>query len=136
MGYQDPRLIHPVKVKVSVRRQDQTLWDEDAREPIGNVVSDLAVELPGQVSWKSREVDVGSEGISERFDGYVLFLRKDLAKARIDISEGDRILSIGEGDARVDVSLWIWRLQYRGHYQKQGGWTMLKAWFKDKRPVV
>lgn len=136
MAFRDPTLLHPIPVKVAARRKDETLWDTDAREPIGNVATDQPIQLVAQVSWKSTDTMADVQGNIERMDGYLLFLRKDMIAAGIMVGEGDRILSIGEGEAEVHMTSWVWKIQRRGHYPGQGGWTILKAWFKDKKPVL
>jgi len=136
MSFRDPSLLHPIPVKIAIRRQDETLWDTDAREPIGNVATDPVVPLVAQVSWKTADTISDIQGNVERMDGYLLFLRKDLISKGVMVDAGDRIVSIGEGDGEVLMSSWVWRIQRRGHYPNQGGWTILKAWFKDKKPVL
>ncbi len=138
MGFRDPDLIHPIPVKLKLKREDETLWDNESREPIGNIAGDPTDGLVAQVSWKSAEIIADEQGSVERMDGYLLFLRKDLKEKEITINEGDRILSVGEGDALEEMASWVWKTQLRGHYQstRNSGYTMLKAWFKDKKPVL
>jgi len=136
MGFRDPQLIHPIPVKIAPCRKDETVWDNDAREPIGNVLTDPIVDLVAQISWNTEESVSDKTGNIIHVDGYLLFLRDDLKAKEVVINEGDRIVSIGEGDSEVLMSSWIWKVQRRGHYPNQGGWTMLKAWFKDKKPVL
>lgn len=136
MGWRDPKLLHPIPVKMKLRRKDRTKWDADAREPIGNVRGDVVDGLVAQVSWKSADIIVDEQGNIERMDGYLLFLRKDLKELGVMVGEGDRVLRIGEDDAEVPMTSYVWKIQRRGHYQNKGGWTMLKAWFKDKKPVI
>ena len=136
MAYQDPDLINPIPVQIRYRRKDNTKWDTDSREPIGNVVGDASTGLVAQVSWRSLDVIVDEQGSIERMDGYLLLRRKDLLALSVVVDEGDKILSLGSGDGLVLMASWIWKIQRRGHYASKGGWTLLKAWFKDKRPVL
>ena len=136
MAYQDPDLIHPIPVSLRYRNKDNTKWDADSCEPVGNVVGDNSTGLVAQVSWRSLEIITDEQGGIERMDGYLLFRRKDLLALSVEVDEGDRILSIGSGDGLVVMTSWIWKIQRRGHYASQGGWTLLRAWFKDKRPVL
>jgi hypothetical protein len=117
-----------------LKRQDRTLWDDDAREPVGKVARDAEVTLQAQISWRSEETKAASEGPNEFTEGYALFRRYDLDAAGIDLEQGDQIASIGTGIYQRLGPWYLYMFQYRGHWDDVGGHTLVKAWFTSKSP--
>lgn len=130
-----PRLIHPIPVVVRLRRKAASKMDPDAREPVGKVARSVKYNLQAQISWKRQKTDATSTGSETKTEGYILLRRFDLDALGIDINEGDKIETIGTGIALVEGPFYITMIQYRGHYPGQGGHTLVKAWFNDKKPV-
>ncbi len=138
-----PRLLHITKIYIRQKNTSNTLYDNNAREPIGRMARDTYVELDGQVRWNSQKVFVQSSGIVENTDGYVLFRTYDLNKAGVTLNQGDEIYRMGTGRARLDFDtkqgnhpqLYICGFDFRGHYADQGGHSLVKAWFKEKSPA-
>ena len=132
-----PRLLHRTLVKIrKANRQQTAIWDENFREPIGQVRrKQNPIELYAQV--KNKKIDTAEStegGVSLQSDGYLLFLWRDLINADVMIEQGDRIEEIGENDARREVDYYIVQTTPRGHYPEHGGPTMLKAFFQDREP--
>jgi hypothetical protein len=109
--------------------------DPDTKEPIGKVARNTYNELYAQISWKNEKTEVTIGGKKYVFDGYCLFLKKDLDDKGITIGEGDQVVRMGEGNAEVTVSLYVDAIQRRGHNPIYGGHTLIKAWFNEKQPV-
>jgi len=109
--------------------------DDDAREPVGKVVRDAEIVLPGQVYWQDETFQSSREGLVAKTLGYILLRRYDLDIAGTDIYEGDEIVKFGLYQAELDRTFFIYRLRYRGHYPDMHGHTLIKAWFTDKAPV-
>lgn len=127
-----PNLIHPVPVTICQKVTATTVFDEDAREPIGDVERDSSVVVNGQAKWRSQfDVDMEAGGIEESADGYVLFRRVDLVAAGIELQTFDRITKIGT----IDTDVYITRLEWTAHYPDQGGPTLVKAHFVDRQPA-
>lgn len=130
-----PNLLHPVPITLRLADKDSTLMDEDAGEPIGKVARSVDKIIDGQVSWKMQEFTMREGGKVVTADGYILFRRKDLDEAGINVQEEDLIVNIGEGDGDVNVNFYVVRIQLRGHYPEFGGHTLVKAWYAKKTPV-
>lgn len=133
-----PNLRHPIPVTIKIRRQDLTVMDEDAGEPVGRAVRDSNVTLDGQISWKSDVTDIEIGGKIYKVDGYVLFRIVDLAAESItptQIGEGTKIVRMGTGTGQHDDAFYVYRTDRRGHYPDQGGATLLKVWYGRRRPV-
>jgi hypothetical protein len=126
-----PNLIHPVDCIVQRIDKATTFYDHDAREPVQHAARSTSVTLPGQVSWmaglgqRMREI-----GQSIEADGYVLFRRADLVAAGFELAVNDRITQMGN----VTKEVYIIRLDPSGHYPDQGGYTLMRAWFRDRLP--
>lgn len=131
-----PRLLHITPIYIRQKNTENTLYDNNAREPVGRVATGSLVQLDGQVMWKNQRIYIGSTGVIENTSGYILFRRKDLEKAGVILQQGDNIVQMGKSGALIDVNLYINGFDYRGHYADQNGWTLLKAWFKEKQPAT
>ena len=132
-----PRLLHPIPVKIRKADREQTaVWDENFREPIGQVRrKQRPIELIAQIKNKIEARAVAtSGGVTLQSDGYLLFLWRDLINADVTIDNGDRIVEIGDKDSKRDVDYYIFETTGRGHYPQHGGHTMLKAFFQDRAP--
>jgi len=93
------------------------------------------VKLTAQIKITDADApEQGAAGVSEQSTGYLLFLTADLKVAQIEVSRGDRIVQIGEGDNAREVDYYVTKFQWRGHYPQHGGPTLLKAWFMDRQP--
>lgn len=126
-----PNLIHPVVVEIAQSDTSSTLYDDEAREPIGQVARSTAVELPGQVSYgSSRELSYELGGRRENERGYVLFRQVDLDAKSVTLQPNDRITKIGQ----VEHDSYITRLEPKGHYPDQAGATLVRAYFADRAP--
>lgn len=132
----EPRLIHPIPVKVRVRRKDLSLMDNDAREPIGKVVRDVSKDLIAQISWNKEQSEASPGGEVKKTEGYLLFRVIDLHNAGVTLSSGDKITEIGTGISKQEnLVLYIYRLDPCIYIPALGGHRGLKAYFGDKKPV-
>lgn len=127
-----PRLLHPVPVQIEQANRGATVYDEDARESVGQVAVDAVVTINGQVKYgSSKQLDYQSgAGVQENEKGYVLFRQRDLNAASITLQPSDRIIKIGS----VVHDVYISRLMPTGHYGEHGGNTLVKAFFEDRQP--
>ena len=130
-----PRLLHPVPVEVEQLDRVETIVDEDYREPVQQAVRGPRKTVPGQIKWtfddQLRATLVGAE---QEAQGYILFRRRELRAASLEIKQGDRFVKIGTGANAVLVDLYVVGLRYEGHYPDQGGPALVKAFFKDRMP--
>lgn len=127
-----PRLLHSVPVQIEQADRSATVYDEDAREPVGQVAVSAVVTINGQVKYgSSKQLDYQSgAGVQENEKGYVLFRQRDLDNASITLRLSDRIVKIGV----VDHDAYISRLEPTAHYAEFGGNTLVKAYFADRQP--
>lgn len=127
-----PRLLHPVPVQIERVDIGATVFDDDAREPVGQVAVSAVVTIDGQVKYgSSKQLSYQSgAGVQENEKGYVLFRQRDLDAQSITLQPSDRIIKIG----RVDHDVYITRLMPAGHYGEHGGNTLVKAFFEDRQP--
>jgi len=128
-----PNLIHPVPVYVErVADADDTLWDEDANEPIGERERQSAVRLRAQVRWRSIEdPDWQWAGVDEKTRGYLVFRYRDLERRGVTIERGDRITKVG----KRTVNLFVTGFEDAAHYTDLGGAGFLLAFFEDRTPA-
>lgn len=127
-----PRLLHPVLVQIEQADRSSTIYDDDAREPVGQVAVSTVVTINGQVKYGSSK-QLGyqsSAGVQENEKGYVLFRQRDLDADSIVLKPSDRITMIGT----VIHDVYITRLMPTGHYGAFGGNTLVKAFFEDRQP--
>lgn len=125
-----PRLLHPVLVTLEQSSISNTLYDEDAREPMQQSAYSTPVTIQGQVQYgSSREQSFRFGGIREEESGYVLFRKLDLDGNSITLKINDRITNIGN----IEHDCYITRLEPLGHYSAFGN-TMVKAYFSDRQP--
>lgn len=149
-----PSLIHPVKVTFELLDRDNTLWDDQAREPVRQAVRKGAnpntgsrVTIKGQVSFyfAGAKLDYPEwlrEGVLERSVGYVSVRFIDLKRAGlltldangyfsdIKIKRGDRIIYLG----RRNVNLYVTGFKDFAHYPNLSQ-TMMQVNFDDRAPT-
>jgi hypothetical protein len=131
-----PRLQHPVNIYLRKADKGETaVWDEKLKEPVGQVRrKQKPIKLRAQIGKGSADRAVATEGgTSEKSDGYLLFLTRELKTAKVTIEVDDRIVQIGEGDSAREVDYYVIRLAWRGHYPEHRGHTLLKAFFEDRQ---
>jgi hypothetical protein len=127
-----PRLIHPVSVTIQRIDRATTVYDEDAREPVQQASRFTNLILQGQPRWTSGEqLRISRDGPTVDADGYVLFRYRDLDAAGITLQINDRITQIG----RRTLEVYIVRLDDAGHYTDTNGASLVRAWFKDRKPA-
>lgn len=131
-----PRLLNPVKVQIKKSEKSETFYDDDLREPIGQVTrANVPITVWAQIKTvddDNPQASVG--GPLETTRGYILVKSSDLKKLRFTLDRGDQIIKIGEGDFARNTNYYITKFQHRGHYQSAGGNTLIKAWFADRHP--
>lgn len=148
-----PNLIHPVKVTFELLDRDNTLWDDQAREPVRQAVRKGAqpntgsrVTIKGQISFyfAGAKLDYPEwlrEGVLERTVGYVSLRFKDMKKAglltydvdgkfdEIKIKRGDRIVYL----EKRPTDLYVTGFKDFAHYPGFGQ-TMIQVNFDDRNP--
>lgn len=148
-----PRLIHPVKITFELIDRSNSFFDEQAREPVRQLVRKGTAPntgeqkiVKGQVSFyfagaKLDYPEWTREGVLERTVGYVSFRFRDLKKADlltvdadgnftdIGIKRGDRIVRI----AKRPVNLFVTGFKDFAHYPIHGQ-TMIQVNFDDRHP--
>jgi hypothetical protein len=134
-----PNLIHPVDVEVEKLSRSTTIVDDDFREPIQQGDRSLRVTVPGQPKWLFDDKNIPSKlGSDSEADGYVLFRTQDLRAADggagITIDQGDRFISLGTAPNKRDIDVYVIQVQPAGHYDDQGGPSLIRAFFKDRHP--
>lgn len=126
-----PNLLHPVPVAIQQKDSQATLVDDNFKEPIQQAARLANVSCPGQVKWYTdEELLAGHGGIQADSEGYVLFRYVDLAALGITLKLNDRFTRLGS----VETDLYIVSMKHEGHWQDQGGPTLLKAFFRDRTP--
>lgn len=126
-----PNLIHPVNVTILPLNESATVYDRDAREPVGQVAVSATVTIKAQVAWRvPMDPKWEAMGPVEDVRGYLLFRYLDLTAAGYSPKLGDMITKIGH----VDTLVFMTQLQDAGHYPDQNGATMRMAYFGDRRP--
>jgi hypothetical protein len=132
-----PRLIHPIPVFLRKADREQTaLMDDNLNEPVGQVRREQTpIKLMAQHGNVKDSAAMATEGgVNEKSDGYLLFLTADLNAARVTIERGDRVVQIGDGDVGREVDFYIVKLKYMGHYPRQRGPTLVRAYYEDRHP--
>jgi len=123
-----PRLIHPVDVTIQPLDTSSTLYDRDTRAPVPTQARSATVTISAQVHWARLE-DVNQEaaGPVPRYDGYLVFLRRDLDAAPYVPGPGDRVVLIEQ--ATVDLFL-TGNAQQRGQYGRRH--HLVRCYFEDR----
>ena len=131
-----PRLLHPVPVEIETLDRQQTIVDDDYREEVQTVASAPRVTVPGQVKWGFHDrATISALGPDANADGYVVFRREDLRSAGIgDLKQGDRFRGFGSAENRIDVNVFVEKVQPFAHYGGLGGATLVRAFFRDRSP--
>lgn len=132
MTFQIPFLVQPVDVVVEQLDADATVYDENAREAIGQVARSDAITLSAQISYGKTDGPAwkfgGQGGVSSDSTGRVAFLKRTLDAAGVTLARGDRITSVA-GNVQ---NLYLTEEKLTGH---MSGATNLIVWrFEDKRP--
>ncbi len=126
-----PNLLHPVPCRIEQLDVGETIYDPDTRAPVQQAARTTVVQIQGQVSWESEmEFEPSAGGPMERASGYVLFRFVDLNALSITLRQGDRFAKLGQ----IETDLYLAALEPTGHWQDQGGATMVKAHFTDRQP--
>lgn len=130
--FQIPFLVQPVDVIIEQLNEGSTVYDENAREAIGQVARAAPITLSAQVSYSKTDGPSwkfgGQGGVSSDSLGRVAFMKRTLDAAGITLARGDRITSIA-GNAQ---NLYLTEEKLAGHFS---GVTNIIVWrFEDKRP--
>ena len=126
-----PRLLHPAPIVIQQLSTANTIYDDDAREPIQQAAHASNVTVVGQAQWGlADELAMSGAGPQENASGYVLFRYFDLEAKSVVLRQNDRFIKIG----KQDTDVYIVSLKPTGHYPSAGGATMVKAFFLDRMP--
>lgn len=124
----NPRLLHPVPVIIEVRDLSQTIFDDDAREPVRQVERSTAVTVNAQILWDFRNDPKPLEGGLEYLEsGYILVKLTEIRALGLDFKFGDRITKIGD----LDTELYITRSRPMAHYPPNGA-ALMRYYFGDR----
>ena len=130
-----PSLIHPLPTYVQSIQTEETIQDDDYREPVQDVKYSDTWIIPGSWKWTiAQSLRMQDTGAQEGSSGYVLMRTHDLRVAGKKIKRGDRIVGYGSGIGKVDVDVYVTALQYMGHYPDQLGPSLVRVYFKDRQP--
>lgn len=148
-----PRLIHPVPVTFEIIDRDDSVFDQYAREPVGQVVregespeSGERITIKAQVSYYyagARQYDPRwvRGGVIEETNAYLAVRYKDLVNAglmtqtadgtfdEMRLKRGDRVIKIG----RENVNLYVDGFKPFGHYPGRRQ-TLLQVDLTDRHP--
>lgn len=132
-----PNLIHPIQVVVHRLNRSTLVMDADAREPMHGARDTTAdaVKILAQISWGERGRPQNEPaGVEEKSNGYILCRWSDLRKAGGAFKRGDKIVSIGAGLNSLAVELYILGNKPMAHWPDQGGTTLVRFHFADRKP--
>ena len=132
-----PNLIHPIPVEITPLLRQNTIVDDDYREEVQTVAYGATTTVVGQIKWTAdNRLRTTRAGNEDESGGYILFRRVDLDAAGLSDSpkQGDRILAYGSGTGRREVDVYVVRTRPEGHYPDQGGYSLIKAFFRDRSP--
>lgn len=132
-----PRLLHPILVKVFQKNTTKTLVEDKLlKQVLGTVGRDTSINIYGQIQEDLSQAAMMRYGAkAQEASGYILFRHLDMQALGILITEGDRIYEVGEGVNKREVDWYVVHVKNEGHYQYQRGATLLKAFFKDREPT-
>lgn len=135
----NPNLIHPIDVTVQRLNRSELVMDADAREPMHGARSVAAdtVTVKAQISWGTRgqpQSEMG--GVEEKSDGHITCRWSDLVLLTGGaFKRGDRVTQLGTGARAIAVDLYITKNIPMGHWPDQGGSTLVRFYFQDRKPV-
>lgn len=149
-----PNLLHPVKVVFELIDRDNTLMDENAREPVRQAVRKGAQPNTGEQTRIKAQISfyfAGAKldyaewlriGVLDRTVGYVSLRFKDMKRKglltfdvdgnfdQIRIKRGDRIVRLG----KRNVDLYVTGFKDFAHYPNLDQ-TMIQVNFDDRNPT-
>jgi hypothetical protein len=130
-----PRLVHPISVSLVQIDAEETVQDDDFREPVADPVWRAPVSLRGQISYaRADRLQMGATGDLGGADGHVVFLADELAMAGITLHKGDRFTAVTTRRSGADVvraiDYEIIEVRPQGHYPDYQGLTF--AFFRDR----
>jgi len=127
-----PRLIHPVDVKVIPKGTNKGVSQHSGDDVVvgRKKGTDLTVKLSGQPRWYTKDKLRRDEPTpTEGSTGYILFRVIDLEKNGYTFKHGDNFVEIGG----VVQNLFVLGTRPMGHYK--GKARLLAVDFKDRQPV-
>lgn len=129
-----PNLIDPTPVVIERVEKDTTIYDRDAREPT-RTLTRSTVTIPAQLQHVRRGNPVMQPiGADEQIRGHFTVRRYDLEKAGYEPKRGDKIVKIGKYE--LNVERYISQVQWHGHHGRDGGATLMRLYYVDRRPAA
>jgi len=123
-----------VDVTLVQLNKGDTVFDDEAREPLQQSERDAAITLKGQPKFlSSTDITANLGGPLESSSGYVVFRKTDLDNAPsgpIVLQNNDRITQIGH----IEFDVYIMRIEPFANYPDTQGPSLFKAWFADREP--
>ena len=129
-----PRLLNPITIQIQKTNKVASPQDHLRREPVNQVIRQAAITLKAQVQWGVGETgaanypQAGQAGVGDGQQGYIILLQKDLTTAGYTPERGDKIIKI----ASRTVALFLTEVTPHAHYEDQGDFTLIRAWFSDR----
>lgn len=129
-----PRLLNPIVIIIQKTQKAASPQDHLRREPINKITRAVSIPLKAQVVWNPGENSPGNypvanpQGVSDAQTGYVILLDEHLVAAGYTPERGDKIVKIG----RRTTELYLTEVAPHAHYEDQGDFTIIKAWFQDR----
>jgi len=146
-----PNLIHPIKITFEIMDRSNSVFDQYAREPVGQVIrqgesegTGTRIVIKGQVSYyfagaKQDEPQFAAGGVEEGTVGYISLRFKDMIKVGLaTITDGKYVMTLKRGDRIVQmgkrgVDLYVGGFKDFAHYPTLDQ-TMLQVNFMDRHP--
>lgn len=127
-----PNLLHPVTVTIERADKATTPYDPDIREPL-RTARRVSVSVRAQVKYfQTGTPEWERMGFSEEVKGYLLVRKTDVDAISYVPARGDRVTAIGNRTTALYLLQW----NDAGHYTDQGGYTMMRLFFTDRRPAA
>ena len=116
-----PRLVRPVWIYIAPRDTAATMYDEYAREPIGNKTEySAAFRIRAQIRFQDSDTpDYKNDEDNSRLS--IMLRYKDIEKLSYTPSRGDKVTKIG----RQITNVFMDAFEPCGHYADKGGSTLM-----------
>ena len=126
-----PNLIHPIPIVIEPIDRTNTVYDEEAREPLRNAARKTTVTVPGQIQPLEASSFLGFRGGPARdYKLRIIFRIVDCQRRGWEPKRGDRITKMGS----ETTELYVMALGPAAHYPDMNGRTLYNLYIADRRP--
>lgn len=123
-----PNLLNPSWLLIQSLVKDETVYDSERREPIGDPVY-TTYRIKAQRTNVNREVPLFEQyGVNEQVRGWFVIDIKHAENAGYKPKRGDRVIKFGNWDEEV----YVVNTQPEAHYGP--GPYLMRLYFSDRRP--